>query len=305
MTFTVRKPKLFTLLVVLHAAVIMIALSLLWRRPSEMRQDKDTILVIPIEGVISMGRGGMGHGDSVDDIVNTIDRLADHPEVKAIVLKINSPGGSVGAVQAIHDAVTRFRKSGRHVVSTFGDVAASGGYYVACAGDKIVSYPGTLTASIGVVMEMPNVTGLMQKFGVRMDAITSGPMKDAGSPFRAMTPDEQKYFKALVLDAYGQFFDAVKEGRKIPEADLRKIADGRVMSGRMALQNRLVDRLGGYADAIELAKELSGLAGKKPRIVVHEQKAPFEKLLEMVSKTPADRLMDLAESGVRLAYILN
>jgi protease-4 len=247
----------------------------------------------------------MGRGQSVDDIVDTIDHLSERPEVKAIVLKINSPGGSVGAVQAIHSSLLRFRKSGRHVVSTFGDVAASGGYYVACAGDKIVSYPGTLTASIGVVMEMPNVTGLLQKFGVRMDAITSGPMKDAGSPFRAMTPDEQKYFKALVLDAYGQFFDAVKTGRKIPEADLRKIADGRVMSGRMALDAKLVDKLGGYADAVDLAKEISGLSGKNPRIIVHEQKAPFEKLLELMSKTPTDRLMDFAETGARLSYILN
>jgi protease-4 len=300
-----KKPKPFTLLVLLHTAVIGIALALLWRQPSERRHNRETIMIIPIEGMITMGRGAMGHGDSVDDIVSTIDHLSEQPEVKAIVLKINSPGGSVGAVQAIHGALQRFRKTGRHVVSSFGDVAASGGYYVACAGDKIVSYPGTLTGSIGVVLQLPNVTGLMQKIGVRMDAVTSGPMKDAGSPFRTMTPGEQKYFKAVVMDAYGQFFEAVKTGRKMPEADLRKIADGRVMSGKMALDAKLVDKLGGLSDAVDLAKEISGLAGKNPRIVEHDNKPALGRILELLSKTPVDHLMDYADTGVRLSYLLN
>ena len=300
-----KKPKPFTLLVLLHAAIIAIAVSLLWRQPSEHRNDSDTILVIPIEGMITMGRGAMSRGESVDEIVEAIDHAADDKDVKAIVLKINSPGGSVGAVQAIHSSLLRFRKKGKHVVSTFGDVAASGGYYVACAGDQIVSYPGTLTGSIGVVLQLPNVTGLLQKVGVRMDAVTSGAMKDAGSPFRAMTADEQKYFKEIVMDAYGQFFDAVKTGRKIPDDDLRKIADGRVMSGQMALKAKLVDKLGGYADAVDLAKEISGLSGKNPRVVERHEKPALGKLLELVSKTPVDHLMDFAETGVRISYLLN
>jgi len=300
-----KKIKPFTLLVILHTAVIAIALALLWRQPSEHRPDSSTIVVIPIEGMITMGRGAMARGQSVDEIVSTIDDLAERNDVKAIVLKINSPGGSVGAVQAIHASLERFRKKGKKVVSSFGDVAASGGYYVACAGDKIVSYPGTLTGSIGVVLQLPNVTGLMQKVGVRMDAVTSGAMKDAGSPFRTMSADEQKYFKEIVMDAYGQFFDAVKASRKIPADELLKVADGRVMSGRMALKARLVDRLGGLSDAIDLAKELSGLAGKHPRIVEHQEKPTLGRLMELVSRTPADHLMDFAETSVRLSYVLN
>jgi protease IV len=211
----------------------------------------------------------------------------------------------VGAVQAIHASLMRFRKSGRHVVSSFGDVAASGGYYVACAGDRIVTYPGTLTGSIGVVLQLPNVTGLMQKIGFRMESVTSGPMKDAGSPFRAMTPEEQKYFKFIVLDAYGQFFDAVKEGRNLPEAALRKVADGRVMSGRMAVEAKLADKLGGLKDAIELAKELSGLSGKNPRVIEHHDKPSLERLLELFSRTPVERALGMIDSSARLAYILN
>lgn len=297
------KSRLFFILCALHVVAILFAISLLWRQPGETRRDKETIVVLPIEGVITMQGRSMGSGD-VDEIVRTIDKLTDRDEVKALVLKINSPGGSVGAVQAIHASLERFRKKGKHVVSSFGDVAASGGYYVACAGDKIVSYPGTLTGSIGVVMQMPNVTGLLQKVGVRMETFTSGALKDAGSPFRTMTADEQKYFRELVLDAYGQFFDAVKAGRRIPEADLRKVADGRVMSGRRAFELKLVDKLGGLSDAVDLAKEISGLEGKNPKIVEHQEKASLEKILGLLSRSPIDAL-GWTETGVSVSYLLN
>jgi len=218
------------------------------------------------------------------------------------VLKINSPGGSVGAVQAIHEALLRFKKSGRPIVSTFGDVSASGGYYIACASDRIVTHPGTLTGSIGVVMQMPNVTGLMQKIGVTMNTITSGDMKDSGSPFRQMTAAEQGYFKALINDAYGQFFEAVKTGRKMADDELRLVADGRVMTGQMALKAKLVDQLGGTKEAIDLAKELAGLSGKKPRIIERHEKPSLDRLLGMFSKSPVSGVTALAEPGPRLLY---
>jgi protease-4 len=300
-----KKPKPFTLLVILHLCAIAIGMTLLWRQPAETRRDSDTIVILPVEGMITMGHSTGMSGADVDEIVAAIDHYAEVSSVKAIVLKINSPGGSVGAVQAIHAALMRFRKKGKHVVASFGDVAASGGFYIACASERIVSYPGTLTASIGVILQLPNMTGLMQKIGVRMENVTSGAMKDAGSPFRTMTPDEQKYFKALVLDAYAQFFDVVRVGRKIPEADLRKIADGRVMSGKMAYDAKLVDQLGSLADAVDVAKELSGLSGKNPQVVVHKDKASLEKILSLLTKSPVERALGMSETGARLAYTLN
>ncbi|MBV9080288.1 MAG: signal peptide peptidase SppA [Elusimicrobia bacterium] len=300
------KPKPFTILAVLHGLIIVLAILVLWRRPPEKRTDKDAIAVIPIEGIITMDRGAMSHGESIDELVDAIDELKDKPRVKALVLKINSPGGSVGAVQELYDAVVRFKKSGRPVVSTFGDLAASGGYYVACAGDRIVTHPGTLTGSIGVLLRLPNVTTLMQKIGVSMNTLTSGPMKDAGSPFRAMTAEEQAHFKGIIDDAYGQFFDAVKTGRNLTPEALKPLADGRVFSGRQAVEKKLADQLGGTKEAIDLAKEMAGLSGKNPRILEHHEKKSLERLLQLFGRTPVDHLASLAESaGPELLYLLN
>ncbi len=300
-----KQPQLFTLLVSLHALVLLAAIAIVARRPADSGFDRASIAVIPVEGVITMGRGALGHGVSVDELVTTIDELAEKPDVKALVLKINSPGGSVGAVQAIYEALQRFRKTGKPIVSTFGDIAASGGYYIACAGDKIVAHPGTLTGSIGVVMQMPNVTGLLQKIGVSMNTIISGDMKDMGSPFRAMTASERDYFRSLIGDAYGQFFEAVQTGRHIPSDELKAIADGRVMSGQMAMKVHLVDALGGTKEAIELAKGLAGLTGKKPRIVERREKPSLEKMLSLLSSTALSGLTAVAETGPRLSYLAN
>lgn len=298
-----KRPKLFTILIALHALVLIAAVATLLRRPAARGSDNATIAVIRVEGIISMERGSLSRGASVEDIVTTIDELTEKADVKALVLKINSPGGSVGAVQAIYEALGRFRKAGKPIVSTFGDVAASGGYYIACAGDKIVAHPGTLTGSIGVVMQMPNVTGLLQKVGVSMNTITSGEMKDLGSPFRAMTASEREYLKALIGDAYGQFFEAVQTGRKLKPEELRPVADGRVMSGQMALKVNLVDKLGGAKEAIDLAKELSGLAGKKPRIVEHRDKPSLERMMSLLSNTPLSGMAAMAQPGPKLLYM--
>jgi protease-4 len=300
---TFRRPKPFTILAVLHAVVLGAAIAALTRHAPAQRHGKDTIAVIPIEGVITMGRaGGLSRGGSVDDLVAAIDSLTERKDVKAIVLKINSPGGSVGAVQAVYEALQRFRKDGRPVVSTFGDIAASGGYYVACAGDRIVAHPGTLTGSIGVVMETPNVTGLMQKVGFSMNTITSGAMKDAGSPFRPMTADERAYFKSLIDDAYGQFFDAVKNGRHLTPEALKPLADGRVFSGQMALKAKLVDQLGGTKEAIDIATELAGLKGKKPRVIEQKDKPSLDRLLQLFSRSPVSDLAAMAQTGPLLLY---
>jgi protease-4 len=295
----------FSLLILLHVAVVVITVGILLRQKPEPSLSRMEIAVVPIDGVISLGHGSMGRGASVESIVRQLDEIKDEPQVKAVVLRINSPGGSVGAVQEIYRAVMAVRKKGKYVVSSFGDVAASGGYYVACAGNKIVSNPGTLTGSIGVIMEMPGVQGLLKKVGVTMETIKSGAMKDAGSPYRELNASERAYFSTLVADAYDQFFQAVKAGRPVKEARLREIADGRVFSGRMALNEHLVDNLGGLNDAIELAEKQTGLSDKNPRIVYEKAKSPLEMLLGTMSRSPLEPLgVDLDSNQTKLLYMM-
>ena len=146
-----------------------------------------------------------------------------------------------------------------------GGVAASGAYYIACAADTIVSNPGTLTGSIGVISEFPNVQGLLRWAGVEMRTITAGKLKDSGSPFREMSPEERSYFQAMLDDVHSQFIGAVAEARKLPEAEVRKVADGRVFTGRKAKELKLVDELGGLQDAAREAGKMAGMQGE-PRI---------------------------------------
>lgn len=299
-----KKPSLLQSLVIFHGLILLLAVFFLARHKGEPAPDREKIVVIPIEGVISLKDGSLKRGHSVPEIVKRLKRIRKRDDVKAVVLRINSPGGSVGAVQEIYRALRKVREKGKFIVSSFGDVSASGGYYIACAGDKIVSNPGSLTGSIGVVMQLPIVQGLLRKVGVSMEVIKSGDMKDAGSPFRKMSATERKHFRTVILDAYDQFFQAVKEGRKIEESTLKSLADGRIFSGRMAFQNKLVDQLGGLEEAIEEAKKLAGLKGKKPEIIYPKDKPSLERLLRMFSKTPLEDLASMSDNQIRLMYVL-
>ncbi len=171
-------------------------------------------------------------------------------KVKGILLRGQFTRGTVSTSQELHEAVMALKKKGKPVVVSMGDLAASGGYYVACAADKIVANPGTLTGSIGVIMNLINLKGLADKFGVLPEVIKSGEFKDIASPYRAMTPAEHTILQDLIMDSYDQFTTAVSEGRKMPIEDVKKIADGRVYSGRQAQKLGLVDELGGYTDAM-------------------------------------------------------
>ena len=153
----------------------------------------------------------------------------------------------------------------KHVVASMGSIAASGGFYIAMGGEKIYANPGTLTGSIGVISEFPNVSGLLKWAGVDMRTITAGKLKDAGSPFREMTSEERAYFQAMLEDVHGQFIDAVAQSRKLPVEEVRKVADGRVFTGRKAKELKLVDELGGLQDAVAGAGKLAGIEGE-PRI---------------------------------------
>ena len=195
------------------------------------------------------------------ELVGQLHELRKDGSIKAIVLRIDSPGGAVAPSQEIYRAVMRAKKD-KKVVCSMGTLAASGGYYVAAACDKIYASPGTITGSIGVISEFPHVQGLMALARVEVDTIKSGAMKDSGSPLRAMNESEKKFFQGFVDGVYEQFLDDVSAGRKIPKETLRPLADGRILTGQQALAHKLVDELGNLEDAIEGAAQLAGLKGE-------------------------------------------
>jgi protease-4 len=222
------------------------------------------VAIVKIEGLLV----------NADDVVDQLTDYAEDSSVKAIVLRIDSPGGGVVASQEIYNAVRNAKKDGKKIVASMGSVAASGGYYVAAAADKIVANPGTLTGSIGVKMEFASVEKLMEKIGVKGLVVKAGEYKDIGSPFREMTEHEKQLLQGVIDDVHSQFIEAVSEGRGLPVEDVKAIADGRIFTGRQALALKLVDRLGDQTDSVNLAGTLAGIKGK-PRIVEKKKKVPF------------------------------
>ena len=207
------------------------------------------VAVVELEGIIL----------DVDDIVRDLKSHRDNPLVRAVVLRINSPGGVVGPTQELVRSVQRLREAGKPVVASLGAVAASGGYYVAVATDSIYANPGTLTGSIGVIMQMANLENLMKKVGVEYVVIKSGQFKDVGNISRPMTAEERRVLQALLDDVHRQFIDAVAQGRHLDRARVVGFADGRVFSGAQAKALGMVDELGGLEEAINGAAKLAGL----------------------------------------------
>lgn len=228
---------------------------------------KEVVGWVSIRGPIMASDSGKPWDHGAEQWARRIEQLAETKGVKAIVLDINSPGGSVGAVQEVYMRIQRVKKE-KHIpfVALFDDVAASGGYYIASACDKIVAHPGTLTGSIGVIFNVSNMEGLFSKVGYKSDPIKSGKHKDIGSPARPMTPEERAILQALIDDAYGQFVQAVADGRHMSVEDVKPLADGRIYSGNQALANHLVDQLGDSQDAVKLAAQMGGIKDEKPKV---------------------------------------
>lgn len=202
----------------------------------------------------------------VDDLLRELKGHRDNPMVKAVVIRINSPGGVVAPTQELHAALTRLREAGKPVVASLGSVAASGGYYVAVAADKIYASPGTLTGSIGVIMRLANLDGLLKKVGVDFVVVKAGQLKDIGNFARAMTPEERRVLQVMLDDVHAQFIDAVAAGRKLDRAQVLAFADGRVVSGAQAKSMNMIDVLGGLEEALDGAAMLAGIP-KPPRVV--------------------------------------
>jgi len=238
------------------------------------------IALVRVEGVITgASQGFLGGGASSERLVMVLRRVARDKSVKAVVLRVDSPGGSAAASQEIRDEILRVKQAGKRVVVSMGDVAASGGYYVSCSADRIIASPGTLTGSIGVIWAQPEFSELFKKIGWREQVIKSGPHKDMGSIARPFTPDEKKIVQGLIDDVYDQFVTAVSEGRqgKLTRAQVRRLADGRVYTGRQALKLKLVDDLGNIRYAIRSAAALANLKGEVP-VVEYGRAGLFESL---------------------------
>lgn len=252
----------------------------------------DRIALIRVEGVILDSQTTIGD----------LKRFSENPSVKAIVIRIDSPGGGVVPSQEIHDAVKRVRsKNNKAVIASMGSVAASGGYYIAAATDRIVANPGTLTGSIGVIMETANLEGLLQKIGVEGVVIKSGKYKDVGSPLRKMSADEKGLLQAVMDDVHKQFIEAVAEGRSLELRAAQALADGRVFTGRQAKEAKLVDELGDLEDAIQLAAEVVGIEGE-PKVVEPRRRFSLREILDSKLSLMFPRL-DI-QPGVSLKYLM-
>ncbi|MCF8086106.1 MAG: signal peptide peptidase SppA [Desulfohalobiaceae bacterium] len=247
--FSQRHPFLFGLFLLFAAVVLFMGAMAVFRiwPGAGLFPGGPKLGLVRVQGTIESPRA----------VVDWVHKLQRDSRVKGILVRINSPGGLVAPSQEIHSAVAQVDKP---VVVSMGQVAASGGYYVACGADRIVANPGTITGSIGVKANVPNVRELMKSLGIRQQTIVSGEFKDAGSPTRPLTDKERRYFQNLVDNLFGQFVDAVAEGRKMEPEKVRKLADGRAFTGVQAKEKGLVDALGGRSRAKSVLKEMCGIS---------------------------------------------
>ncbi len=249
----------------------------------------EKVAVLPVTGLIAES----------EPTIEQLKKFAEDDSVKAIVLRINSPGGGVGPSQEIHEEVRKLRGK-KPVVASMGALAASGGYYIACAADKIYANPGTITGSIGVIIQFVNVKDLIEKIGVRGMVVKSGPFKDTGSPVREMEPGERELLQGVIDDVHGQFVDAVAEGRKMEAGKVREIADGRILSGAQALALGLVDALGNQEDAVAEAGRMGNIDGEPKVVYPPKKRFSILELLREETKSIIDEI--LSGAALRVDY---
>jgi protease-4 len=258
--------------------------------PSERFSFREKIGILPIEGTITES----------DTLVAQLVEFRKDRRIKAIILRVDSPGGSVGPSQEIYREIRRTIET-KKVVASLGGVAASGGYYVACAANKIVANPGTLSGSIGVIMEFVEAEELLKKIGVSVEVLKTGEFKDVGSFNRKLTERDREMIRSLVFDVQRQFVDAVAQGRNLPVEKVREIADGRVLSGAQCKDLGLVDQLGNFEDAVDLAKTLTGIKGEVTLVYPKKPRARWWNLfLQNTSQAVARAIRDALM--VRLEY---
>ena len=231
---------------------------------------------------------------------NDLDRFLSNPSVKALVVRIDSPGGTVGASQEIYEELKKASMQ-IPVIASMGNAAASGGYYIAIGADTIIANPGTTTGSIGVIAGLTMFHRLADKIGLDFEVIKSGDFKDTGNPFREMTPAERKYLQGVIDDTYMQFVEAVAEERDLTLEQVKEVADGRIFTGRQAYELGLVDMLGTFEDAVALAGELSGIKGK-PEIM--EKKKRKLTLFDILFGDFESAFYRLLGNGIEVKYLM-
>ena len=274
----------------LFLALILLALVGISSITSEWVQQgtKNRIGIVDITGLIT---------DS-QYITNQVKKFRQDKRIRGIILRIDSPGGAVGPSQEIYDEVLKTRESGKTIYASMGALAASGGYYIASAAEKIFANPGTLTGSIGVIMVFSNAKGLMEKIGLQPEIVKAGEYKDIGSPARAMTQKERNLLQSVVTDVHQQFIEAVASGRDISVAEVTKIADGRILTGRQAYSLNLVDQMGGLQVSIDQLAHKVGIIGS-PKIIKETPRVGF---LDWVLKSTVNQSLINRSSIPSLQY---
>lgn len=284
-----KKKRLF---IILGVIIVLFFVTVMLRSTVDGTPIGQKVAVIDIRGIISRS----------DATIKLIHTYRDDPGIKAVVVRIDSPGGSVAPVQEIYSELKKLEKP---VVASMGGAAASGGYYIACAANTIVANPGTLTGSIGVIMQFTRMKGLYDKVGLEHQVIKSGEFKDTGSPFREMSEAEQGVLQSTVDDVYNQFVDTIfaARGDYLTRPEILDLADGRIFSGKQAFDAKLLDKLGNLPEAIELAAELANIEGK-PKVVRKEKRVSLlEKLLGLEYVPPLEQMFSLP--GITFRYQLN
>ena len=260
--------------------------------PDRWKSPSGEIALVRIQGMLM---------DS-QNIVRQLSNYRHNPNVRGIVLRIDSPGGAVAPAQEIYNEIMKLKADHKTVYASMGTVAASGGYYIACAANYVLANPGTLTGSIAAVMAFSNIEELTDKIGVKPIIIKSGKYKDVGSPLRGMKPEERKLLQSVVDDVHQQFVQAVAKGRGLSVSEVNEIADGRIMTGQQALKLKLIDEIGGLEKTLELLAKKIGVEGR-PKVIEEKEKTPFFDWL--LQSSLSSRLVEtlIPASLPRLQYI--
>jgi protease-4 len=290
--FSRRHPYLFFLLIsftIFTGLTLGIMAMAAWIGNASVDFGGEAVGVVEIEGAIADSR----------DILQNLRRFREDEDIKAIVVRIDSPGGAVGPSQEICREI-RKTVGTKKVVASMGAVAASGGYYVACAADGIVANPGTITGSIGVIMGYTNFRKLLDKIGMVPVVIKSGPFKDTGSPTREMRSDEREILQSITSDIHEQFVTAIAEGRNMDRSVVAQAADGRIFTGENAKAKGLVDRLGNFEDALAWAGELGGIEGEVVPVYVREEKLSL--LRYLMSSSISGLISKVIQPGIYAEY---
>jgi len=259
----------------------------------------DRMSLSPLSGRVGLVEI-LGEIEDPEPVVDQLDRMERDASVRAVVVRLDSPGGGVAASQEIYEAVRRVREAKKPVVASMGGVAASGAYYVACGADSIVANAGTLTGSIGVIMLFPNTEDLFRKVGIRFETVKTGKYKDIGTMWRPMTDDERNLLQDVLTNVYDQFVDVIVEGRDLAREDILPYADGRIFSGDQAQEYGFVDRVGDLDDAIRLAGRMAGITGQPVVVRKERVRVSFWDFLD----TKMNQVTGLSSRGPRLEYRL-